>query len=411
MKRRLTCLAAVALVGAGSAAAPTASLASVAMGPQWVIQLPPNPAVPDNNFQGVSCTSGTACTAVGSSGPLMFGPAGDPGRPFAAKAQRLAAATVNTRTLAERWNGTHWSIEKTANPAGSSFSTLAAVSCTSRRACTSVGSSLAGKVTVPLAERWNGSRWSIESTPRPPKAEHSALAGVSCPTSNECIAVGTYGTTPSAAFGFAERWDGSRWTLAGVVRAGVQAFLASVSCSSGLNCTAVGAYEIKNTGLAPDLPLAERLVGGRWRKQPTPGKGVLVGVSCPAFSECIAVGSQPNPSLGKTDTMVLAMRWSAGKWRKQATPVLSGSTLGFLIGLSCTTVTSCTAAGWVDLTTAVTAIASWNGTRWTLNLTPNPAKSISTSFTSISCGVHFECRAAGSYETPSFTVKTLIERG
>jgi hypothetical protein len=410
MKLRLTCLAAAALVGAGSAVASTGSLASVAKGPQWVIQLPPNPAVPDNNFQGVSCTSGTACTAVGSSGPLIFGPASGPGRPFVAKAQRLAA-TVNTKTLAERWDGTHWRIEPTPNPAGSPFSILAAVSCTSKRACTAVGSTLAGKATVPLAERWNGSRWSIESTPRPPKAEHSALAGVSCPTSDECIAVGEYGTTPSAFSGFAERWNGSRWTLAGVVRPGAGAFLASVSCSSGVNCTAVGAYEIKNTGQAPDLPLAERWAGGRWRKQPTPGKGVLAGVSCPAFSECIAVGSQPNPNLGKNDTIVLAMRWSGGKWRKQATPVLSGSTLGFLIGLSCPTVTSCTAAGWVDLTTAVTAIANWNGTRWTLDLTPNPAKSISTSFTSISCGVHFVCRAAGFYETPSFTVKTLIERG
>jgi hypothetical protein len=353
VKQRLTCLAAVALVGAGSAAASTASLASAVTGPQWVIQLPPNRAVPDNNFQGVSCTSGTACTAVGSSGPLIFGPAGGPGRPFAAKAQRLAATTVNTRTLAERWGGTHWRIEQTPNPAGSSVSTLAAVSCTSQRACTAVGSSLAGKVTVPLAERWNGSRWSIESTPRPPKAEHSELAGVSCPTTNECIAVGEYGTTPSAVSGS----------------------------------------------------------GGRWRKQPAPGKGVLVGVSCPAFSECIAVGSQPNPSLGKNDTIVLAMRWSGGKWRKQATPVLSGSTLGFLIGLSCPTATSCTAAGWIELTTAVTVIANWNGTRWTLDLTPNPANSTSTSFTSISCAVHIACRAAGSYETPSFTVKTLVERG
>jgi hypothetical protein len=408
MKRGLTCLAAVALVAAGPAAASAASPASVATAPQWTIQLPPNRAVPNNSLQGVSCTSGSACTAVGSSGPLLVEPASGAGRPFAAKAQRSPATTSNTSTLAERWDGTHWRIEPTPNPAGSSFTTLYGVSCSSRRACTAVGSALAGTVSVLLAERWNGSRWSIERTPRPPKAEHSELVGVSCPTSKECIAVGDYGRNEKFS-GFAERWNGSRWTLSGVFQLGAGALLDAVSCSSARTCTAVGAYEIKKNAPAPGLPLAERWTAGRWREQHVPGPGVLDGVSCPAFSQCVAVGNQPNPNLGSGDTMVLAMRWGGGKWRRQPTPELSGSTQEILRGVSCPTVKSCTAAGWVELSAVVTAVATWNGTRWTVDFTPNPAKSIEADFAAVSCGVRIACRAVGSYEAPSFTIKALVE--
>ena len=405
MRRTFTCLAAVAMVAAGSAAAFATPLTA---GPQWVIQPTPNRAVQNNDLEGVSCTSGAACTAVGLSGVPILSPVRGTSRPLAAKAPSIA-------TLAERWDGTHWRIEATPNPVRSSFNTLNAVACTSRRACIAVGSGEAGSASVPLAERWNGSRWSIEPTPRPPRAEHSELVGLACPTSNECIAVGDYGTTSRASSGFAERWNGSRWTLAGLVRPGASSFLAAVSCSSPRSCTAVGAYAIKKSKVAPDSPLAERWSAGRWSKQPTPGPGVLDGVSCPTSSQCFAVGSQPNPSVGPTDTTVLAMRWRGGKWRKQATPVLSGSTLAYLRGVSCPTVTSCTAAGWIELSapaTTVTVVANWNSMAgWTVLLTPNPAKSIGSSFNGIWCGAHIACRAAGTYALPPFTAKSLVERG
>lgn len=401
MKRRLTCLAAVAVVAAGSAAA---SAAPAATGPQWVIQSTPNRAVPDNQLQGVSCTSGTACTAVGSSGPLLVWlGSGGTGRPFAAKAQRFAATAPNTTTLAERWDGAHWRIERTPNPTGSSNSSLNGVACSSRRACTAVGSALAGKVFVPLAERWNGSRWSVERVPRPPRGKNSELLGVSCPTLRACIAVGDYETSSNVLSGFAERWNGSRWRLAGVVRPGASAFLDSVSCSSARQCTAVGGYKIATT----TLPLAERWTAGRWRKQHTPGTGSLFGVSCPASTQCTAVGNQPSGQQG--ESAVLAMRWKGGRWKTQSAPEPLGSTQGFLLGVSCPTVTSCAAAGWAYLTKVVTVADHWNGTSWRLELTPNPTGSLGSSFTGVWCGAHSACRASGSYDLPS-AVKTLVER-
>ncbi len=400
MKRTLTYLAAVAVVASGSAVASAAPVVTV---PQWVIQSTPNRAVPGNQLLGVSCTSGTNCTAVGSSGPVVVSLAGGTGRPFGAKAQRLAANALTTTTLAERWDGTRWRIQPTPNLAGSPNSSLSAVTCSSRRACTAVGSAEARTAFVPLAERWNGSRWSIEPTPRPPKAKNSELLGVSCPTSRECIAVGDYDTASNVSYGFAERWNGSRWTLAGVVRPGARAFLDSVSCSSASRCTAVGAYEITTT----TLPLAERWTAGRWRKQSTPGAGLLFGVSCPAFAQCTAVGSQPNGQSG--ESALLAMLWNGRRWKTQSVPEPLGSTQGFLRGVSCPTVSSCAAAGWADLTTAVTVADHWNGKSWTLELTANPAGSLGSTFTGVWCGAHIACRASGSYNLPS-SIKTLVER-
>jgi hypothetical protein len=119
MKRMLTCVAAVTIAAGGSAAASAASTVPVATRPHWVIQSTPNRAVPDNQLQGMSCTSGNACTAVGSSGPLEVWLGSGLRRPFAPVAQRSATKAATIRTLAERWDGAHWRIEPTPNPAGS----------------------------------------------------------------------------------------------------------------------------------------------------------------------------------------------------------------------------------------------------------------------------------------------------
>ena len=96
--------------------------------------------------QGVSCTSGTACTAVG---------------------HYTNSAGVQV-TLAEIWNGSSWAIQSTPNPSGAKNPVLNAVSCTSSTACTAVGSytNSAGTDST-LAERRNGTSWTIQSTPAP----------------------------------------------------------------------------------------------------------------------------------------------------------------------------------------------------------------------------------------------------
>lgn len=182
MKRRLTFLAAVAVVAAGSAAA---SAASVAAGSHWIVQSTPNRAVPNNMLDGVSCTSGAFCMAVGLSGQLIV--AGVRSRPFVAMAGRFPATGPTIRTLAERWNGTQWRIEPTPNPAGSSTTMLNGITCSSRRACTAVGSAVAGKVAVPLV----GARWTLEPTPALTGTLVHQFRGVWCGAHIACRAAGS----------------------------------------------------------------------------------------------------------------------------------------------------------------------------------------------------------------------------
>jgi hypothetical protein len=123
--------------GAGS----TTTLAEVWNGSAWAIQTTPNPSgALDSFLDGVSCTSASACTAVGwyETSPGAYD------------------------TLAESWNGSAWAVQSTPNPSGASASYLFSASCASATACTAVGYSLDPTYTA-LAEGWNGSVWALHT--------------------------------------------------------------------------------------------------------------------------------------------------------------------------------------------------------------------------------------------------------
>ena len=118
-------------------------------------------------------TSPRACTATGTD----FNPG--PGGP----------------TLAERWNGKTWPVERTPNPANCSLSSsdvaLDGVSCTSAIACTAIGAYTHDHAAAYFIESWNGRRWRPEPVPHPADFAHGALLGISC-VSARCTAVGAY---------------------------------------------------------------------------------------------------------------------------------------------------------------------------------------------------------------------------
>ena len=203
----------------GTTVAATGASAAVTAASGWSIQPTPNPTGgSDVVLNGVSCASASACTAVGgsSNGTTMV-------------------------TLAERWNGTTWSIQHTPNPTGGSLIILNGASCASASACTAVGTYSNGTMNVMLAERWNGTRWSIQHPSSPSGSQASTLAGVSCVSATACTAVGNYnnGTTRVA---LAEGWNGTKWSIQTTPNpaGGSNSMLNGVSCASATACTAVG---------------------------------------------------------------------------------------------------------------------------------------------------------------------------
>ena len=171
---------------AGAASRPGAALLA------WRVRQTPNQTVPNGVLLSDSCASARACIAVGDW-------AGGTG-PFAA--------------LAEAWNGSSWRLLATPTPAGASFAQLDSVTCSAANACTAVGSyAKSFGRDLPLAERWNGTRWEIQATPAPAGAAPAHLFGVSCPAANACTTVGSYVLLGPRDIPFAEAWTGTRWKI------------------------------------------------------------------------------------------------------------------------------------------------------------------------------------------------------
>jgi hypothetical protein len=353
-----------------------------AAGPSWTVQSTPNPSGSNGNaLAGVSCTSATACTAVG-----YYFPA--------------SGATV---TLGEQWNGTTWTVHT-----GPAVTTLTGVSCTSASACTAVG----GVLDSTRAERWNGKSWTTQTTPNPSGAASSQFNGVSCTSATACTAVGYYYNSSSIFFPFAERWNGTTWKVQTTPKpaGSIEPELEGVSCTSATACTAVGGDE---NGSGTYQTFAEQWNGTTWTihatTNPGPEANYLYGVSCTSASACSAVGYQQLSSGAKVS---LAERWNGTSWATQITPNPPGPT-DIFSGVSCTSASACTAVGsYAESNAEPTGpfAEGWNGTTWTVQTTPSPAGADESPLTGVSCTAASTCTAVGQYQGTSGTYLTLAER-
>ncbi len=85
-----------------------------------------------------------------------------------------------------------WSVTPSPSPVGPANGSLAGVACVSETSCYAVGSYPAGTTEKTLVEQWNGTSWSIVTSPNPNGATRSSLNGVACPSTTSCHAVGNY---------------------------------------------------------------------------------------------------------------------------------------------------------------------------------------------------------------------------
>src|SRR5215471_19282558 len=170
----VSCVSATACTAVGShrrLTAPRGTLVESWNGSSWSVVPSADAGTSDKNvLSGVSCTSATACTAVGS----YF----DIGLP----------APVQ-QTLAESWNGSSWSVVPSPDLGTGTDNFLYSVSCASGTSCIAVGTASHGTIADTLIEAWNGSSWS--AVPSPGTENISALLnGVSCPSASMCMAAG-----------------------------------------------------------------------------------------------------------------------------------------------------------------------------------------------------------------------------
>lgn len=389
----VSCTAADACTAAGYSLTPAgvgATLAEAWNGTAWTIQSAPDPAgAVYSALSGLSCTSADACTAVGS----------------------YVSASRATLVLAERWDGTNWTIQSTPNPAGSSGSGLSAVSCTAADACTAVGSyTRSSGRTVSFAETWNGTTWKIEPTPDPKGATRSYLLGVSC-NGGDCSAAGYDISSAGIVAPLAVASDGTSWTIEAMPNppGAITSGLTAVSCAA-TDCAAVGSYYIDTSGVV--VPLAEAWNGTAWQIRPIPNpagatSSQLSAVSCTAADACTAVGYGG----GNSGLAPLAEAWDGTAWQIRSAPSPPGATDTQLAGVSCTA-DSCTAVGqYVNSSRVTVPLAEvWNGTSWQIQSTPAPAGATSSELSGVSCTAADACTAVGSYADTSAQSVPLAER-
>jgi hypothetical protein len=241
-------------------------------GSHWIRQSVPTPAGNANALmEGVYCTTTASCVGVGQ-------------------------ASITSAASAAAWtfDGSSWSATAVPVPAGSTASSIAAVSCPSVGPCTAVGHYDQGSVSSVLAETWNGSAWTDTTLPMPGGETYADPASISCTSQSQCVAVGTAWSDGTSTSAFSEVLTSSGWSVSIVDPSLSWANLSGVSCTSATACTAVGQDWVSGANVA----LAERYDGTSWTNASAPQpvgatQSALYGVSCfQAATSCEAVGYQ-----------------------------------------------------------------------------------------------------------------------
>lgn len=338
-------------------------------GSSWSLENTPDPTGSiGGGLLGISCPTSSFCTAVGGYYPTA-GP---------------------EQTLEESWNGSSWSVQDAPQPAGSTGAELAGVSCPSASVCAAVGHYVESSGPVTLSEIWDGTNWSIQTTPNPTGTGEAFLYAVSCGSSDSCQAVGQY-SGQGGLLSLAEGWDGNSWTIeptpiTKTLSSGSSPTdLLGVSCISQNACTAVGGanpYQPSQSSKALDSALAETWDGSNWTIDSTPTLPAssnlteqLSSVSCWASFVCNAVGSDDNQVTKNMKT--LGETGLDGSYFRDSTDESPASTTDLLHGVSCASLDSCVAVGYYKLSSGSwsTLAERWNGVDWTVDNIPSPSTS------------------------------------
>ena len=170
-------------------------------GHAWSVVQAPTSSTTGNTLTSVSATSANDVWAVGTS---------------------TDEPTTSIQTLVEHFDGTEWTIVPSPNPLPKAFlnqNVLSSVKAITSTDATAVGFALNGGLlqTLTLIEHWDGKQWSIVSSPNPSNGAgaFNTLTGVSGFSSTDLYAVGFF-NNPSASGEpetLVEHFDGTTWSI------------------------------------------------------------------------------------------------------------------------------------------------------------------------------------------------------
>jgi hypothetical protein len=276
--------------------------------------------------------------------------------------------------LIERWNGTRW-LQATAPMISGLQSVLQGVDALSPANAWAVGVSGNGSGEInlgqqPLIEHWNGTAWSVASTPALPAGETGTLTAVGGSGPTDLWAVGTVVPPGGSVIdSLVEHYNGTSWTIV--------PFSVQSACS-------------------PDLVDCFFSAGG-------------VSASSPTDAWIVGNIAQPNP------TVNVAAHWNGTTWQIVTAPALHDGTgaTDELTGVTDLSPASAWASGYEANANGanfhVPYVLHWNGTTWSLTKTPNRGGegSLLRAVTALSAT---DIWAVGQVQQLNGTISTLTEQ-
>lgn len=318
----------------------------------WSVVSSPNANSQENNLSSVAAISPNDVWAVGAYAP--------------------------GNALLEHWNGSLWTLPKAPGAGGTTG--LVAVAAVASNNVWAVGSAFlsGGQFNQTWIIHWNGVKWAVVSSPNNAGGDNY-LTGVTARAANDIWAVGHYTDANDVDHTLTEHWNGSQWSIVSSpnVNPGTYFnYLTSVAAISSQDVWAVGDYYKDAVSLVGHT-LTEHWNGSRWSIVSSPNHGVLgstlAGVSADASNDVWAVGAYQvngNPS-GYAQTLV--ERWDGTQWKVVASPNLGSNWNSFnaVIAIASNNVWATGTYSNHNSSPFDTLIQHWNGTQWSVVSSPN----------------------------------------
>jgi hypothetical protein len=311
------------------------------------------------------------------------------------------------QTLVEKWDGSSWSIVSSPN-AGAQSNWLDSVTCASLSECWAVGWYDVGSIYQTLIEGWDGSSWSIVSSPNLTSSQDRLLS-VACESTSECWAVGdSLGNGDPLTQTLIQEYNGTAWSVVASADLGsAWGSLSGVTCVSASECWAVGySTTDKNATLQT---LVEYYDGIEWSLEPSGNSSdaynELTGVACTSANRCWAVGFTEYSGGGRT----LIEYYDGSTWSVFASPGLT-TLQNNLFAVTCTSSSDCWAVGstYTPGEPELTLTEQYNGTSWSVVSAVNPSSDDNTS-SGVACISASECWMVGIDYNSAGPIQALIE--
>jgi hypothetical protein len=274
------------------------------------------------------------------------------------------------RPLAARWNGSTWSLDSPPTPTGGGW--LSDVDGNATGNVWAVGQSGGGALT----QRWNGTAWSTVPNPVPAGANGAVLEGVKTFDTGSAWAVGS-ATLPSSRPSvqtLIQRWNGTSWSIVPSPNPDqTQNKLVAVDGVAADDAWAVGGIGHDGYGGETVTPLVLRWNGSTWTRVPLPDDGPMFSV--PVLRDVVVVSNDDVWAVGQVFHLGLLrqvpylLHWNGQTWQHSTIPTPPAGVFNGVTALSSTKVYA------VGVGDSRALIARWNGAAWSRETTPSTAGS------------------------------------